>query len=877
MIYLVSMQKDILLSLPYGNIAPMRVDSGRTQVQSICLAAVLVILQGIFAGNAFSQSSYQVYGLDFSPYLTGQQPGTQITAAQIQARLAVVAPYTKWVRTYSSLNGLEQICPIAHSLGLKCAAGATINGTSTDGKELASLVSLAKAGVVDLAIVGTEALTRNNVSLVTLGGYISQVKIAAPAVPVTTADTYQVWMDNKGLFSIVDTAILDLAPFYEGIPLAHAASWVNGWYQLVQNAAGSKQIIISETGWPTSGAAVGSAVPSVANSSSYFLNFVSWARANNVPFFYLEAFDESWKVSEHPQGPFFGLWDAAGTIKAGMSAVFQGKQLTDNWSGNDIPGGAGTPSITLSYAPPYGSASNRVFGRVLHVRPADYKIACYVLNGVIWYEQPSYTRPLVPILDDGTWSCDVDVTAGVTAFVVPNGNGVPSNIYGNPPTSAPKGAIANASTLRTSYSVSGVVKDSAGNGMDGVTVSLSGSGDGVTQTANGGQYSFLSLSPGGNYVVTPSLTGAVFSPASQSVPNVLTPQTANFSAVVKLLTISGHIADKDGSALSGVSVSLTGASSTTKSVVTTDLFGNYTFSGLTPGSSFVVQPSAAGYSFLPPSQTLASLTSDTAANFVRTSAVLGDSNGDGVPDLLWQNDTTRDVTVWFMGGPHGSTQLSQTVIGTTPGWTLRAAADLNGDGVPDLLWQNDTTRQVTVWFMGGPQGSTQLSQTVIGITPGWTLRAAADMNRDGVPDLLWQNDTTRDVTVWFMGGPQGSTQLSQTVIGITPGWTLRAAADMNRDGVPDLLWQNDTTRDVTVWFMGGPQGSTYLSQNYIGATPGWSLRRALDMNSDGVPDLFWQSDITRDVTIWFMGGAQGSTYLTQNYVGVTPGWQLVNH
>ncbi len=245
-----------------------------------------------------------------------------------------------------------------------------------------------------------------------------------------------------------------------------------------------------------------------------------------------------------------------------------------------------------------------------------------------------------------------------------------------------------------------------------------------------------------------------------------------------------------------------------------------------------------------------------------------------LPTLLWQNDTTRQVTVWFMGGTQGSTYLSQNYIGATPGWTLRGAADMNRDGVPDLLWQNDASRDVALWFMGGEQGSTLLSQSYVGTTAGWTLRGTADVNRDGVPDLLWQNDTTRQVTVWFMGGDQGSSYQSQNYIGATPGWTLCGAADMNRDGIPDLLWQNDTTRQVTVWFMGGLQGSTYLSQNYIGATPGWSLRGAADMDRDGVPDLLWQNDTTRQVTVWYMGGAQGSTYLSQNYIGATPGWML---
>ena len=38
------------------------------------------------------------------------------------------------------------------------------------------------------------------------------------------------------------------------------------------------------------------------------------------------------------------------------------------------------------------------------------------------------------------------------------------------------------------------------------------------------------------------------------------------------------------------------------------------------------------------------------------------------------------------------------------GWRLMATGDFNGDGTPDLVWQNDA-RQAVVWYMIGSQGS----------------------------------------------------------------------------------------------------------------------------------------------------------------------------
>jgi hypothetical protein len=60
--------------------------------------------------------------------------------------------------------------------------------------------------------------------------------------------------------------------------------------------------------------------------------------------------------------------------------------------------------------------------------------------------------------------------------------------------------------------------------------------------------------------------------------------------------------------------------------------------------------------------------------------------------------------------------------------------------------------------------------------------------------------------------------------GVYPGWRLAAVADMDNNGVPDLVWQNETTRSVGIWYMAGAQGTTLLRIVYQApdSYPGWS-------------------------------------------------------
>jgi hypothetical protein len=206
-----------------------------------------------------------------------------------------------------------------------------------------------------------------------------------------------------------------------------------------------------------------------------------------------------------------------------------------------------------------------------------------------------------------------------------------------------------------------------------------------------------------------------------------------------------------------------------------------------------------------------------------------DFNGDGTPDLVFQNDTTRQVVVWYLSGPPADAPIGWDWLarpGVT-GWRLVSVVDFNGDGEPDLVWQNDATFQVLVWYLGGSNGTTLLGWDWLATSgvDGWRLVATGDFNGDGTPDLVWQNSDGK-VLVWYMGGSQGSVHQSSTWLAQSSqvGWTIVGTNDFNGDGKPDLVWQNDDTREVVVWYMGGSGGSVFQGQQSLASTgvAGWT-------------------------------------------------------
>ena len=156
-----------------------------------------------------------------------------------------------------------------------------------------------------------------------------------------------------------------------------------------------------------------------------------------------------------------------------------------------------------------------------------------------------------------------------------------------------------------------------------------------------------------------------------------------------------------------------------------------------------------------------------------------------------------------------------------------AIPDFDENDVPDLIWQNDATRQVSVNYYGGTGGATMIGWNWLhaGGVPGWHVVTAADFDGNGVPDLAWQNDTTRQVSVNYYGGTGGATMTGWNWLHAAgvPGWRVVAAADFDGNGVPDLVWQNDATRQVSVNYYGGTGGATLLGWNWLNSAgaSGW--------------------------------------------------------
>ena len=186
---------------------------------------------------------------------------------------------------------------------------------------------------------------------------------------------------------------------------------------------------------------------------------------------------------------------------------------------------------------------------------------------------------------------------------------------------------------------------------------------------------------------------------------------------------------------------------------------------------------------------------------VRTVA---DMNRDGRSDVVLQELNTGELLVWLLNGTALQEARALTRL-SDPAWKVAAAADLNADGHTDLVFQHMTLGYVAAWLMNG----TTLTEAKL-LSPSqvtdlsWQIIGAGDVSGDGRPDLIWQNTSSRVLTSWIMNGTTMTTGGPFTVAGPSDtNWQARGATDINGDGKVDLLWQHVTQGYVAAWVLDG--------------------------------------------------------------------------
>jgi len=193
----------------------------------------------------------------------------------------------------------------------------------------------------------------------------------------------------------------------------------------------------------------------------------------------------------------------------------------------------------------------------------------------------------------------------------------------------------------------------------------------------------------------------------------------------------------------------------------------------------------------------------TSGGLYAESVAITDVNGDGNPDLVVANQCVKSInnkcaqglvsgSVSVLLGNGDGTFLPAVSYGSGGIHTLSVVvADVSSDGKPDLLVTNRNcltgcSGGIVSVLLNNGNGTFRRAVTYSsGQRDAWSI-AVADVNRDGMPDVVVSNGDESFVSV-LLGNGDGTFQPAMSYASGEGGTFSVVAADVNGDGALDVL------------------------------------------------------------------------------------------
>jgi uncharacterized protein (TIGR03437 family) len=213
---------------------------------------------------------------------------------------------------------------------------------------------------------------------------------------------------------------------------------------------------------------------------------------------------------------------------------------------------------------------------------------------------------------------------------------------------------------------------------------------------------------------------------------------------------------------------------------------------------------------------------------------VADLNGDGIPDLglrgLFGLGNCGDMEV-RLGNGDGTFQGPLCLLGPEHMGTQAVIGDFNGDGIPDLVWGSGRSNGDVWVFLGNGDGTFRRAPGPGGLAGNRKL-AVGDLNHDGKLDVVGGGGNSVAV---FLGKGDGTFQEGIYIPAYfgasTPGHDL-FIADLNGDGKLDIA-------TYAFVILGNGDGTFQPPQYLFAGSPGASPQVCADLNGDRLPDLVY--------------------------------------
>lgn len=207
---------------------------------------------------------------------------------------------------------------------------------------------------------------------------------------------------------------------------------------------------------------------------------------------------------------------------------------------------------------------------------------------------------------------------------------------------------------------------------------------------------------------------------------------------------------------------------------------------------------------------------------------VADMDGDGFQDIVWRYVVTESPDtgvsyIWFSSGTSASTVPFVSQVRKRGGapltWQLLGAVDINNDGAADMIYLSPagqlrvlmaTPTRTCANLVSGSMPTGFVPQKFARFRGGTTGEVLVRNATTGANQLLSLNAVGLTLPP-YTGAPDdpnasctsSSLSVPMTTINLPnadPTWTFYAAADLNNDGITDIVWRR-ANGQLTAWLL----------------------------------------------------------------------------
>jgi hypothetical protein len=234
----------------------------------------------------------------------------------------------------------------------------------------------------------------------------------------------------------------------------------------------------------------------------------------------------------------------------------------------------------------------------------------------------------------------------------------------------------------------------------------------------------------------------------------------------------------------------------------------------------------------------------------------GDINKDGRSDIIVEyqpkkGEPSGGIIVWGVDGngtdPNGS--LGFTVL--EGGWSYTLAGNFDGDALTDILLTD--AEGAMAMATGTEAGLSQPRSLTVEAVPGQII-GSGDFDGDSYDELVsWDADQS---LAWICRMAASGIACSESIQPPEQSgavWSLLGTADFDSDRRPDLFWLDETAHTLVVQSIVDLKEVSWAvmqPQSHPGSE--WKVAAIGDFNGDGDNDILWQNNTSQRLVVWFL-------------------------